>query len=124
MENQFINKTFLNILIDAFIYSIDNFKVGFKSEKKIRQEIYLAIILIPLGFLIGETTIHKTLLIGSVLITLSTELLNPAIQIAADKIFFKNIDLRKSLKKISNVAVFFAIVNLYLTWLFILFPLI
>ncbi|MDC0422780.1 diacylglycerol kinase [Methylophilaceae bacterium] len=121
MENQFKNKTFSTILIDALKYSIDNFQVHFKSEKKIRQEIYLAIILIPLGFLIGETAIHKLLLISSVLIMVSIELLNPALQVAVDTISFENINLVRYLKKVGNVTVFFATTNLYLTWFFILF---
>ena len=124
MENQFKSKTSITILIDEFKNSIDNFKSAFKNEKKIRQEIYLAIVLILLGLLIGETLNQKFLLISSVLITVIIELLKPGIQAGVDTISFKNIYLARYLKNVGNVAVFFAIINLFLTWLFILFPLI
>ena len=118
------SKTSIAILIDEFKNSIDNFKSAFKNEKKIRQEIYLAIILIPLGLLIGETLNQKFLLISSILITVIIELLKPGIQAAVDTISFENLYLARYLENVGNIAVFFAIINLFLTWLFILFPLI
>ena len=123
MENQFKikNNTSSTLLIDAFKYSVDGFKKDFKSEKFFRQEIYLAIIITLLGLLIGETAMQKFLLVSSVLIMVIIELINPGIQVAADRISSENFDLARHLKNISNVAVFLAIINLFLTWLLILF---
>jgi diacylglycerol kinase (ATP) len=124
MENQFKNKTSGTILIEEFRYSIDSFKMTFKSQVFFRQEIFIAITLILLGLLIGETALQKFLLVSSVLITVIIELLNPGLQVVADRIFFENLDLARYFKEIGNVAVFVAIINLFFTWLFILFPLI
>ena len=124
MENEFNNRSSTTILINEFKNSIYGFKIAFKNEKRIRQEIYLAIALIPLGLLIGETFNQKFLLISSVLITLIIEPLKPLIQYAVDSINFENIYLARHLKNVGNITVFIAIINLFLTWLLILFPLI
>tara|TARA_B100000780_G_scaffold17885_1_gene11656 strand:- start:274 stop:642 length:369 start_codon:yes stop_codon:yes gene_type:complete len=121
MENEFNNRSSTTILINEFKNSIYGFKIAFKNEKRIRQEIYLAIALIPLGLLIGETFNQKFLLISSVLITLIIEPLKPLIQSVVDSINFENIYLARHLKNVGNIAVFIAIINLFLTWLLILF---
>ena len=121
MENQFKSKTSAAILIDKFESSIYLFKTTFKHDKKIRQEIYLAISLIPLGLLVGETLSQKFLLVSSVLITVIIEFLKHLIQAAVDTISFENIYLTRYLKNVVTVAVFLAIINLFLTWVFILF---
>ena len=56
MESPFKGKTGLKRLVNAFGYSIEGFKSAFKNEDAFRQELILAIILIPTGILIGEKT--------------------------------------------------------------------
>ncbi len=121
MESPFKGKTGITRLINAFGYSIEGFKAAFKNEDAFRQEIYLAIILIPLGFLVGETAIQKTLLISSILIVLIIELLNSGIEATVDRISIEYHDLAKRAKDIGSAAVFLAIINLLFTWIIILF---
>lgn len=110
-----------NILINLIKNSIDSFKAEFMSKYFFRQEIYLATILIIIAFLISETATEKILLISSILIMIIVDHLNNLIKLAADQISFENLHTVSRLKNISNALVFFAIINLISTWLFVLF---
>ena len=121
MISPFKGKTGLKRLINAFGYSIKGFKKSYKNEAAIRQEFILSIILIPIGFLIGETGTQKALLISSIIIIPLVELLNTAIEATVDRISFEHHDLAKLAKDIGSAAVFLAIGNAFITWILILF---
>ena len=121
MESPFKGKTGLKRLIDAFGYSIEGFKSAFKNEDAFRQELILAIILIPTGILIGENGFQKALLVSSILAVLIVELLNSGIEATVDRISLEKNSLAKRAKDIGSAAVFLTIVNAMLTWLIILF---
>jgi diacylglycerol kinase (ATP) len=121
MTSLFKDKTGLKRLINAFGYSIEGFKEAYKNEVAIRQEFILSIILIPIGFLIGETGIQKALLISSIIIIPLVELLNSAIEATVDRISSKNHHLAKRAKDIGSAAVFLAIGNAFITWILILY---
>jgi diacylglycerol kinase (ATP) len=121
MESPFKGKTGLKRLINAFGYSIEGFKSAFKNENAFRQELILAIILIPTGILIGENGFQKALLVSSILAVLIVELLNSGIEATVDRISLEKNSLAKRAKDIGSAAVFLTIVNAILTWLIILF---
>ena len=121
MESPFKGKTGLKRLINAFGYSIEGFKSAFKNEDAFRQELILAIILIPTGILIGENGFQKALLVSSILAVLIVELLNSGIEATVDRISLEKNSLAKRAKDIGSAAVFLTIVNAMLTWLIILF---
>ena len=121
MESPFKGKTGLKRLINAFGYSIEGFKSAFKNEDAFRQELILAIILIPTGILIGENGFQKALLVSSILAVLIVELLNSGIEATVDRISLEKNSLTKRAKDIGSAAVFLTIVNAILTWLIILF---
>jgi len=121
MESPFRGKTGLKRLINAFGYSIEGFKSAFKNEDAFRQELILAIILIPTGILIGENGFQKALLVSSILAVLIVELLNSGIEATVDRISLEKNSLAKRAKDIGSAAVFLTIVNAMLTWLIILF---
>jgi diacylglycerol kinase (ATP) len=121
MESPFKGKTGLKRLISAFGYSIEGFKSAFKNEDAFRQELILAIILIPTGILIGENGFQKALLVSSILAVLIVELLNSGIEATVDRISLEKNSLAKRAKDIGSAAVFLTIVNAILTWLIILF---
>ena len=121
MESPFKGKTGLKRLINAFGYSIEGFKSAFKNEDAFRQELILAIILIPTGILIGENGFQKALLVSSILAVLIVELLNSGIEARVDRISLEKNSLAKRAKDIGSAAVFLTIVNAILTWLIILF---
>ena len=121
MESPFKGKTGLKRLINAFFYSIEGFKSAFKNENAFRQELILAIILIPTGILIGENGFQKALLVSSILAVLIVELLNSGIEATVDRISLEKNSLAKRAKDVGSAAVFLTIVNAILTWLIILF---
>ena len=112
----FKGKTGLRRLINAAGYSLEGFKAAFKHEDAFRQEVFLAIILIPLAFYLGKSPIERALMVASVLLVLIVELLNSAIEAAVDHTSTEQHALAKQAKDIGSAAVFCALVILATTW--------
>jgi len=121
MESPFKGKTGLRRLINAFGYSLEGFKAAFKHEDAFRQEVFLAIVLIPLAVYLGKTSIEKALMIASVLLVLIVELLNSAVEAAVDHTSTEHHSLAKRAKDIGSAAVFFALNIVLVVWGLILF---
>jgi diacylglycerol kinase (ATP) len=120
MESPFKGKTGLRRLINAFGYSVEGFKAAFKHEDAFRQEVFLAIVLIPLAFYLGKTSIEKALMISSVLLVMIVELLNSAVEAAVDHTSTEHHALAKRAKDIGSAAVFFALAIVLVVWGFVL----
>jgi diacylglycerol kinase (ATP) len=120
MESPFKGKTGLRRLINAFGYSVEGFKAAFKHEDAFRQEVFLAIVLIPLAFYLGKTSIEKALMITSVLLVMIVELLNSAVEAAVDHTSTEHHALAKRAKDIGSAAVFFALAIVFVVWSLIL----
>ncbi len=116
MESPFKGKTGLRRLINAFGYSIEGFKAAFKHEDAFRQEVFLAIVLIPLAFYLGKTSIERALMIASVILVMIVELLNSAIEAAVDHTSTEHHALAKRAKDIGSAAVFFALAIVMVVW--------
>lgn len=116
MESPFKGKTGLPRLMNAFGYSLEGFKAAFKHEDAFRQEVFLAIILIPLAFYLGKSPIEKALMIASVLLVLIVELLNSAIEAAVDHTSTEHHALAKRAKDIGSAAVFLALSIVAVVW--------
>ena len=71
---------------------------AFKEESAFRQELVLAIFLIPLAIFLPVTSSERLLMIGSIMLVLITELLNSSIEAAIDRISFEINDLSKRAK--------------------------
>ncbi len=108
-------------VIKAFGYSYEGIKSAFKHEDAFRQEVFLAIALIPLAVYLGKSPIEKAWMIGCVLLVLMMELLNSAIEAAVDHTSTEHNALAKQAKDIGSAAVFFALINVVVTWGFLLF---
>ena len=76
--------TGLTHLINSTKYSLQGLKSAFKNETAFRHECFLACILIPLAFFLGETKIEIILMISSVLLVMALELLNSAVEAVVD----------------------------------------
>ena len=115
-----LKNTGLNRLVNAFFFSLDGIKSCMKSEEAFRQEVYVSIILIPLGFYLGGGAIEKILLVGSILFLFIVELLNTAIEKTIDRISLEHSTLSKNAKDMGSAAVLFAILLAILVWVMIL----
>lgn len=112
----FKGKTGITRLINAFGYSLEGFKAAFEHEDAFRQEVFLAVVMIPLGYFLGDNGIEKALMIGSVLLVLIVELLNSAIEAAVDHTSTEHHALAKRAKDIGSGAVFLALANVLIVW--------
>ena len=116
MESPYKGKTGLRRLINAFGYSVDGLKAAYRNEDAFRQEVLMAVILIPLACYLGNDAVAKALMIGSVLLVLMVELLNSAIEATVDRISLENHQLAKRAKDIGSAAVLVSLVNLAAVW--------
>lgn len=103
-------------LLNSFIFSMNGIKACLRTEEAFRQEAYLSIICVPLGFYLGDTAVEKILLVGSILLLFIVELLNTAVERAIDRISLERHELSKEAKDMGSAAVFVAILIVILCW--------
>ena len=72
-------------VVRAFGYSLKGLRAAYKKESAFRQELILAIIMIPAGVWWGHNAVERAVLVGSVLLVLVVELLNSAVEAAVDR---------------------------------------
>lgn len=116
MESPHKGKTGLTRLLNAFGYSLAGFRAAYKHEDAFRQELHLAIVLIPLALWLPASHIGKALMVGSVLLVIIVELINSAIEATVDRISLENHDLAKRAKDIGSSAVLVSLVNVIIVW--------
>ena len=109
-------------IINAFFFSMHGFKACFRTEEAFRQEVYLAIVMIPLGFWLGADAIERSLLVGMVALVMIVEILNTAVERAIDRISFEKHELSKEAKDMGSAAVFMSLVLCGVVWALILVP--
>ena len=108
-------------LSTALNNSFEGLKATFKNEEAFRQEIFLALILIPVAFYTGDTTVEKILLVSSLILLIVIELINTGIEVIIDRVSLDKNELSKLAKDIGSAAVLIAFLNCFIVWLMILF---
>lgn len=121
VESPHKGKTGLRRVFNAFFYSIDGLKAAYRHEDAFRQEVLLALILIPAALFVPASGVGKALMIGSVLLVLVVELLNSAVEAAVDRISLDHHRLAKRAKDIGSAAVMLSLLNVAVVWGLILF---
>ncbi len=115
-ESPYKGKTGLKRVWNALLYSLDGIKAALRYEDAFRQEMLLALALIPLAFYLERAAVGRVLMIGSVLLVLIVELLNSAVEAAVDRISFEHHHLIKRAKDMGSAAVLISLVNVVATW--------
>lgn len=115
-ESPFKGKTGLTRIWNAFKYSLDGLRAAYKHEDAFRQEVLLAIILIPTALLSHTGGVEKAMLIASVLLVLIVELVNSAVEATVDRISLEQHRLAKRAKDIGSASVLITLLNLALVW--------
>lgn len=100
----------------ALIWSMKGLLAGWTYEASFRLEVYLCIFLFPLGVWLGRGGLEKALLCGSLLLVLSAELLNSAIEAVVDKVCPEFHELAGRAKDLGSAAVFLLMMNVLLCW--------
>ena len=103
-------------IVNAFFYSLSGLALAFRHESAFRQEIALAIVLIPAACFLPALAVERVLLIGSVLLVLIVELLNSSIEAAIDRISFEHHGLSKRAKDYGSAAVMLALLICAMVW--------
>lgn len=101
---------------NAALYSVAGFRAAWKHEAAFRQELLLCLVLVPLGFWLGEDAVRRALLVGSCLFVLVVELLNSAIEAAIDRIGEDPHSLSGRAKDMGSAAVFVGLCVVVLCW--------
>ena len=104
----------------AAVYSVRGLRAAYEHESAFRQELLLAVILVPIAFAIDATLLHKTALLGALAIVLITELLNSAVEAAVDRISLEDHEFAKRAKDIGSAAVMVSLANAALIWAVVL----
>ena len=103
-------------IIKAAGYSWAGLKAAYHNEAAFRQELGMALVLLPLGYWLGNSGTERALLIGSVFIVLITELLNSAIEATVDRFGAEHHELAGRAKDLGSAAVFVSLVLLVCVW--------
>ena len=117
---QLKGKRGLQRLLNAARYSIDGFRAAWAHEDAFRQEVLLALVMIPVAFVLPVGVVEKILMIGTVLLVLIVELLNSAVEAAIDRDSFEINPLGKRAKDLGSAAVMLALLFTAGTWIAIL----
>lgn len=102
-------------------HSLRGLRLSYSSEAAFRQEVWLAVVLLPLAFFLGESAVERAMLAGSVLVLLIVELLNTAIEVVVDRIGLERHALSGFAKDAGSAAVMLSLALVALTWGLILF---
>lgn len=107
-------------IVRALGASFRGLRGAFREEAAFRQELAVALIVIPLGLWLGHGAIERALLVAPVLLILIVELLNSAIEATVDRIGFERHALAGLAKDVGSAAVFLSFVLLGVVWLIVL----
>ena len=93
---------------------------AFRNEAAFRQELALALLVIPLASWLARSGVERALLIAPMLLVLVVELVNSAIETAVDRIGLERHTLSGLAKDIGSAAVFMSFMLLGCVWLLVL----
>jgi diacylglycerol kinase (ATP) len=105
----------LDRLWHAAGFSLAGLRAGW-DETAFRQEVLAAVVLVPAAFWLGGTWVEIALLAGSVLLMMSIELLNTAIETAIDRIGPEWHELSKRAKDMGSAAVLLSVLTCAGIW--------
>ncbi len=109
-------------ILKATRWSMQGLRAAWLHESSFRLEVYLFVLLAPVGWWLGQTAVEQVLLIGSMLLVLSVELLNSAVEAVIERYGPEFHELAGRAKDMGSAAVFVVMMNVLLTWGAILLP--
>jgi diacylglycerol kinase (ATP) len=121
MEKQAL--TGLCRLVKATGYSMAGLRAAWRNEEAFRLDTLLCVVMTPLALWLGENSVERVLMIGSLVLLLITELLNSGVEAVVDRVGSERHELSGRAKDIGSAAVFIALVNIAVVWVILLFDL-
>ena len=119
-ESPYKGQTGLRRILSATRNSLEGFVAAVRHEDAFRQELVMAVVLVPVGLWLGRDGLERALLVASVIFVLVVELLNSAVEATVDRISYDNHRLAKRAKDIGSAAVMLSIGMAAMTWLLVL----
>ena len=109
-------------ILKATVWSLQGLHAAWLHESSFRLEVYLFAVLAPLALWLGDDGIERALLIGSMVLVLSAELLNSAIEAVIERYGPEHHELAGRAKDMGSAAVFLSDMNVLLCWGLVLGP--
>jgi diacylglycerol kinase (ATP) len=109
-------------ILKAARWSMQGLQAAWMHESSFRLEVYLFVVLAPVGWWLGQTPVERVLLIGSMLLVLSVELLNSAVEAVIERYGPEFHELAGRAKDMGSAAVFVVMMNVLLVWGALLLP--
>lgn len=110
------NRRGLGRLVAATGFSIAGFRSAWRGEEAFRQEVVLAVMLVPAALWLGQNMLQRALLVGSCLVVLVVELLNSAVEAVVDRIGDDPHELSGKAKDMGSAAVLLSLALVVITW--------
>lgn len=107
-------------IIKATQYSWQGLCAAYRYEAAFRQEIWLCLVLVPLGLYLGESGLEKALLVGCVLLIPVVEILNSAIEAVVDRFGDEMHELSGRAKDMGSAAVALVIGLVVVVWILVI----
>ena len=115
-----LKPTGITRILKAMRVSWQGLTGAFREEAAFRQELALAVVVIPLGLWLGHNGVERALLIAPMFLVLVVELVNSAIEATIDRIGIERHKLSGLAKDIGSAAVLMSLLLLVVVWLLIL----
>ncbi|WP_079417068.1 diacylglycerol kinase [Thiomonas intermedia] len=115
-------RTGLSRVVHAGINSLSGLCAAWQTESAFRQELTLAVIMLPLALWLGRTWAERAVLAGCGLLVLIVELLNTAIEYTVDRVSLERNPLSKTAKDLGSAAVLLTLLLCVLIWASVLLP--
>ena len=109
-------------IFKATMWSMQGLRAAWLHESSFRLEVYLFVVLTPVGWWLGQTPVERVLMVGSMLLVLSVELLNSAVEAVIERYGPEFHELAGRAKDMGSAAVFVVMMNVMLTWGAIVLP--
>jgi diacylglycerol kinase (ATP) len=107
-------------LLRAFGYSFQGFRHTWREEAAFRQEVALALLVVPAGLYFGRSGMERAMLVSPMLLILVVEILNSAVEAVVDRSGTERHHLAGMAKDMGSAAVMLSFVLLGTVWLLIL----
>ena len=109
MNNPHKGRTGMNRVLHAARHSASGLASAWLHESAFRQELVLALAMLPAAVWLGNTWVERGLLAATVLLVLIVELLNSGIEAAIDRVSLELHELSKRAKDYGSAAVLLAL---------------
>ena len=106
----------------AFRWSLQGLAIAWRTEASFRLEVCLFVPLAPLGMWLGHDGAERAILVGSMLLVLSAELLNSSIEAVIERYGAEHHEMAGRAKDMGSAAVFVLMMNVLLCWGLLLVP--